>query len=465
MKYSEFEQHLRETLGTQHMDINEERLLANLGLDEKKKPLAFWPFLLGIVGISLIGVFGFYLTRDAAPIAGDPDTSNTHFPTVSGDSNAEETTSITSEPLGTTHENTVRARQSFSAKKAKTSVSQDLKTSTQMDYNPTPSSMHTIIDTDISKTHLKAHNIVDITLPSESSSAPTSRISENDSPTGSAEVTQLPSLQALPVVLNTIEGDRDLPTQKQKITCPQFSSDRWSFALGVETGVGLPFWDLSFSGKEQTQGFLYRNEHESPLDAISAKVFGTVQRHNIPVGVKLGLAYNRMSVGLRLQDEVIEMDTTVGIISTTVSPGGDTITHIYGDIITTTTRQIDRTRHYYIHQVEVPVSIFYTLYLNRFAIQPELGINLNVNTWAEGNILTGDNTFNSIKEEAYIKRNTGLAYFGQVNFLYPINSSLDVYAAPSFYYQPSSITQAAYEIDHSYFIPSIKIGCLWRLGR
>jgi hypothetical protein len=77
-------------------------------------------------------------------------------------------------------------------------------------------------------------------------------------------------------------------------------------------------------------------------------------------GVSTGLHYSRITERMNLQYTYLRSDTTQGIISINgFLKTGDTITTIYGDIITQTRITGTTKSHYTLSTFDIPLSLFY----------------------------------------------------------------------------------------------------------
>ncbi len=219
----------------------------------------------------------------------------------------------------------------------------------------------------------------------------------------------------------------DMPTDK--IKCPTFGPKRgrFSFAVIPEIGVMLP--NESLVGVPALPASMIRMQDERALEGLQGALYLKASHSRLPVYLRSGLSYSRISHSLPLTYERVERDTTQGIISLTTSTTGDTITAIIGDIVTETTITGQSTKHYYTHQWDVPVAIGLEQAFGRWIVGIEGGVNINVSTTASGSILRTPSEFGPIESTIDVSRRVGLGFFGGVQLGRNIEGFGEVYLA------------------------------------
>lgn len=442
MNYNDFEKHIGKTLAASTPTVDEQALFEGLGIAEPKKTP--WIPVLAVVVCSLLIASFIYLfaqNDDARP-----SKKTTHKQLVSPTPTSEyidETKNVQTDD----YESESKLTEAIHSEDAN-NLSMDTTPSTDREerQDPRTSTKNAIASTQ----NLTIFNKQD---PSYTKATPLTPTNSNKNTDIVKHRALMPPISDLARLDQQLQKSIDL-VSKGKVECPSFKDKLWTIGWGIEGGLGKTISNITVQD-DYTEGMGYRLENEKALESIYLRGYASIERKDIPVGINVGLAYRRMAHQLRLQDEKVSQDTTVGIINTIVSASGDTITHIYGDIITTTRLKIDRTRHYYVHELSIPLSVYYNFSMQNIMIQPEIGCNVNVYTRGEGNILQSDKTFAKIRETNYLDTKIGLGFFGQVNIHYPLSDRMSVYIAPSFSYDPTSIANS---IDHKTSFAEIKVG-------
>jgi hypothetical protein len=251
---------------------------------------------------------------------------------------------------------------------------------------------------------------------------------------------------------------------RMKINCPSFDNAGWHMALIPEVGVFLPKKTLTNNSLEESAAFTERSNSESTLEGIEIGLYGMLVRDNFPFYLKAGVSYSRITERMDLKYEYTKQDTTVGIISSTVSSNGDTITHIYGDIITETTFKGSNRQHYYIHLFDVPVAIGYTTYLGGFDIGIEGGVKVNFMTRATGNLLTTEKDYTNLSLNRLYKNRIGLSYFGGLMIGRNFGRFGDFYIAPRFTYYPNEFNNQNNNVGQKYFTIGLNAGVVYKIN-
>lgn len=276
----------------------------------------------------------------------------------------------------------------------------------------------------------------------------------------------LVSLAELDNSVSTLESaamDDELFT-RMKINCPSFSSESWHMALIPEIGVFMPNKTLENTSTDQSSAFEERMNSESTLEGIEVGLYGMLVRDNVPFYLKAGVSYSRITERMDLQYEYTLQDTTVGIIASTVSDNGDTITHIYGDIISETTYKGSNRQHYYMHLFDIPVSVGYTSYVAGLDVGFEAGVKVNFMTRATGNMLTSQSDYTNLSLNRMFKNRIGLSYFGGLMIGRNFGRFGDFYIAPRFTYYPNDFNNQNNSIRQRYFTIGLNAGVVYKIN-
>ena len=235
-------------------------------------------------------------------------------------------------------------------------------------------------------------------------------------------------------------------------------------ALVPEVGIFHPIKTLENKSDEESAAFNQRFKSENTLEGLEIGLYGMLVRDNVPMYLKAGVSYSRISERMELQYEYTEQDTTIGIISSTVSGNGDTITHIYGEIVTETTFKGSNRQHHYIHLFDIPVSIGYTTYLAGLDIGIEAGVKVNFMTRATGKLLTSEKDYINLSFNKLFKNRIGLSYFGGLMIGRNFGRFGDIYIAPRFTYFPNSFDNQNNNISQKYFNIGLNVGVVYKIN-
>ena len=185
-------------------------------------------------------------------------------------------------------------------------------------------------------------------------------------------------------------------------------------SLIPEVGYFRPFKKLSPESNPAPETYSLRNESEKSLEGLQAALYARLQKPGSNWGVSTGLHYSRITERMNLQYTYLRSDTTQGIISITVSQTGDTITTIYGDIITQTRVTGTTKSHYTLSTFDIPLSLFYEKDFESWSLGAEAGAFFNLALVSKGNILSSVNGFVDVKTAAAFKPSLGVSGFASV---------------------------------------------------
>ncbi|MEM9545838.1 MAG: hypothetical protein AAGA77_07690 [Bacteroidota bacterium] len=287
--------------------------------------------------------------------------------------------------------------------------------------------------------------------------------SSNSESIASRNFLSIKDLETTSFALNTEEVDGNL-FSRMKINCPSFDNAGWHMALIPEVGLFYPSKTLeSSSNPEEPLALDQRLSSESTLEGLEIGLYGMLVRDKMPFYIKAGISYSRIAERMDLQYEYTEQDTTIGIISSTVSDNGDTITHIYGDIITETTFKGSNRQHYYIHLFDVPISVGYTTYIGGLDVGIEGGVRINFMTRATGNLLTSQSEYTNLSLNRLFKSRIGLSYFGGLMIGRNFGRYGDFYIAPRFTYFPNDFNNANNAVRQRYFNIGLNVGMVYKI--
>jgi len=484
MKYLDFEKHIKRELEGSKEAVQMDALLAslNLGNEPKRQRIAYWkivPFLL--LGLS---VFAWMYIEPAfnEGTTTQVENASTVDQKSSGDFNS--TTIINQEENTTTEqeetlENTPTNILSSSNNEISTKEESKTKTSIYTTESATTNTRNispAIIDAPTNTTFIS--NPTSLNKEVESSNLQSSYIQpketfakvelgDNDAtvPSTSEASRNLLTIARLIESVDALENnslDGNL-FSRMKINCPSFDNVGWHMALIPEVGIFLPKKSLMSTSQEVPAAYDERIKSETTLEGIELGLYGMLVRDNVPFYLKAGISYSRISERMDLQYEYTRQDTTIDIISSTVSANGDTITHIYGDVITETTFKGSNRQHYYIHLFDVPISMGYTTYIGGLDIGIEGGVKVNFMTRATGNLLTSQKDYTNLSLNRLFKNRIGLSYFGGLMIGRNFGRYGDFYIAPRFTYYPNDFNNQNNPVSQRYFTVGLNAGVVYKI--
>ncbi|MFZ1749443.1 MAG: hypothetical protein WAU01_04605, partial [Saprospiraceae bacterium] len=246
----------------------------------------------------------------------------------------------------------------------------------------------------------------------------------------------------------------------RKINCPTFSnSHRLSIALVPEVGVFLPMKQLTNTSSENNTVFGLRDKDERSLEGLSAGLFAQVRMENIPIYIKVGASMSRLTEQMRLDYAYTRQDTSRGIISITQSQTGDTITAIYGDIITERKFSGNKTRHYALSLADLHIGIGIEKRMGNWFAGIEGGAILNLSLRASGSILATDTSFVDLDlVPNHYKSSIGWSYYGAVSVGSDFSEHSRAYLSLQARMNPGSFSTDAGMTRQTYDFVGLNIG-------
>jgi hypothetical protein len=267
--------------------------------------------------------------------------------------------------------------------------------------------------------------------------------------------------------IGKVNSMNEMKFKSKEIICPTFGK-RSNIVLSLipEIGYFIPKKKLEVKQPDLPNGvFSLRYDNEQSLEGISVGAHLKVSRNDLPYYIKGGVVMSRIAEKMRLSYTTIKRDTTIGIISITKSPSGDTITTIYGPIIKETETSGINTKHYYLHLFDIPVSIGIEQKIGGFKLNAEVGAAFNVGLSSTGNILTTDDKYEDVKQGGRFRSSIGINYFGSFGVEMPVNEKLSLQANLRGRYLPTDFTRADGTISQRYNTIGVNIGMVYSLSQ
>ena len=285
----------------------------------------------------------------------------------------------------------------------------------------------------------------------------------NKTNSNSRENISLSSIAMRSINIANLDNEDENIFTRMKINCPSFDKAHWRLALIPEVGIFAPFKTLENKSTENLQAFEERQKLEETLEGLNLGLHSMLVRDGLPFYIKAGISYSRISERMDLEYNYTKLDTTIGIISQTVSANGDSITTIKGPIISEIKLTGKNRQHNYIHLFDLPVSVGYNTYFGGFDVGIEGGVKINLMTRATGNLLTSKSGFTNLSLNEMYKKRIGLTYFGGIMIGRNFGRFGDFYVAPRFTYYPSDFSNDSNNVSQKYATMGINLGYVYKL--
>lgn len=438
MNYRSFEHQIASTLRSAEEPIDTDLLIASLHSSDRDRtrPVFIW-WLMG-AGL-LIGLLGFgLLTSSEKPEALKAATLPAQGAEVSELSEVSETAynqPVTPDDHQTAHTGKESASNVSSLREATSQSAKGNKI-----FIPSKEAMGT------------TENIQSAAISGESSS-----VSQRES---MARPEELSSVTIRPELKTAA-----LPGPKYgKIVCPDFSNRSKPYLEIIpEVGAFLPLKRLEQGGNEASNIYALRNKNEKSLEGLNAGLYVRLRKEKLPFYLAAGISYSRLTEKMNLNYSYTRKDTTQGIISITVSQTGDTITTIYGDIITEKKISGYKVRHHNLSLVDLPVALGFEKQAGDWTLGAEGGLALNLRLGSGGQLLASDTSF--VRTDAAprpFKSGVGLSYFGGLLAGRSLGNGHRVYLAARFRYLPQTFSSDNNVVRQGYSFAGLYAGYVIR---
>jgi len=253
--------------------------------------------------------------------------------------------------------------------------------------------------------------------------------------------------------LSTLYGFKP---KRRKVECPTFQNKRKVlFFIQPEIGISSPIKSLEEKIIDNSEVTALRKENEKPLEGLHAALYAGVHLGRSPFYVKTGFAYSRLAERMDLSYNTTRMDTTFGIISVTQSQSGDTLTVIYGNIITERTVSGQKIKHYYHHLYDIPLCVGYQYPLTpRLMLGAEVGLVFNVGLRPKGEILTTPTEFAPVNPILY-ERSLGLGWRAGLDVEYALTGKISLGLNARFNGFTRSFSNEIATYNQNYLVPGL----------
>lgn len=469
MEYKDFEFHVKSTLQGQEIQLSEKQLEALL---PTSKPSVSWKWILLISGILALASATFvwfsFMNNASKSTAQQTFSSDfAHSNENSSQRNDQTKSSFVSDAADTNHKVTAHDSEDAYINETKDitkSVVTQAKTHTK-DHSQAVVSLHahSASNHQYSLATLEPAAIANNHVAAAVEKNVTASQLNNEVQHSSVFLSNMSPLEGLDFRPITPQISRGISTKK--VQCADFFVGRKvAFSIIPEVGIFYPFKRLEQNTSEPTQLLALRKEDETSLEGLFAALYGRMTFRRSGFYVQAGVSYARHVEKMSLSYDYIDRDTTRGIISTTVSSNGDTITNIYGDIIKETHVSGKKIVHHSFSLIDIPIVVGYERPFGDWMIGADLGVNVNVSMKANGNILSSATDFLPINTDPFsYNKNVGLQFRGTLHAGRDISEKSRLYLGIRGTYLPNSYSTDANPVAQSYSFGGTYLGLIYRL--
>ena len=479
MKYNNFEKHISESFLHDSAAVDTDALIASLGIPvamEPKRRVAWW-MLTGLALLSLLMV-GLYYFMDVPMSAHVSDASSiVTSDGMIGNSNAvspilAEQDESNNEKIINQELNSTEVLANLEETKIQTTVSTGNENSAKIkmskttygliDKNESRNELKTVVQHSATSQYLTTTTVVS----SIDVSAMLNKEKENSQEVNITKVDNqsrmLDPLLPIDILESTVVSEDDSPGLTEP-ECPSFSYRiPWNIALLAEVGVMKPMKDLENVGSASS-AFDLRDTNESSKEAIQIGLHAKISKGKNPLYVRGGAAYTRIAEQMNEEYDYIELDTTRGLISITTSMTGDTVTAIYGDVVSETRFTGRSEKHYFLHLLDIPVAVGYELPLGgSFYAGAEVGAQFNIRTSGSGLIFRDVNDYADLSEVTTKETKVGISYFGGFHVGKHLSKRSSIQLSARFRYYPSRFSTVTPNIEQRYNLAGLHAGYVFR---
>ena len=485
MKYKNFEKQISESFLHDSAAVDTDALIASLGIPvalEPKKRVAWW-MLTGLALLSLLVIGLYYFMNVPMSIQGSD--GSLMMTSAGMNENNNESSPIVAEYDESTSEKTSNKELNTTEVKANQKKTDAKNTELIVNDNSEINFAKTIKVEETNKKYVSKKNTAGITEISasenfKSSQYLTTTILASTTNAGNVVKDEVENVEEESIVNNIgfnrvldplllidiLESELvsvDDSPGLQEPECPSFSYRiPWNIALLAEVGVMKPMKDLKNIGSANS-AFDLRDRNESSKEAIQIGLHAKVSKGSNPLYVRGGAAYTRIAEQMNEEYDYIELDTMRGLISITTSMTGDTITAIYGDIVSETRYTGRSEKHYFLHLLDIPVAVGYQLPIaGSFYAGAEVGVQFNLRTSGSGLIFRDINDYADLSEVTTKETKVGISYFGGFHFGKHLSKRSSIQLSARFRYYPSRFSAVDPSIEQRYNLAGLHAGYMYR---
>ena len=268
----------------------------------------------------------------------------------------------------------------------------------------------------------------------------------------------------LPPLTNQLLKNENSKFANKGKDCPRFGNRAWHLSIIPEVGYALPMKSLVLNDSDFQDIYDERVQNETSIEGIHASLAFQFKSHVTGLYIKPGVSYARFTERLDFSRTATKIDTTIGIISTTISQTGDTLTEIRGEIYEEIEITSKERVHYELHHFDLPIAIGYSFVVDKFTIDLEGGIKFNFLQKTSGNILHAEKEYLALdKNQQQFKNSFGLGFFGGLLLKRQISSHTEFYIAPRFTFNTLAVSSNKNPINQKYNVLGLHVGCIYAI--
>ena len=125
----------------------------------------------------------------------------------------------------------------------------------------------------------------------------------------------------------------------------------------------------------------------------------------------------------------------------------------------------DRTSRNRYSGLDIPLLAGYRLYKNKFEIDANTGVVLNISSAYKGYISSVNNEPLNVHKENVYRNNTSLGYYGSIQFLYHPANRVSLFAEPYLKYQPHNIASSFQPFEERVQKAGVLLGARYRFNK
>jgi len=480
MKYKEFENNLSQKLNAEEINVDTASLIEAIHKGSKNKSYNYFFGFFGIVALGLITawVFNFNSQNDTG-INNELHSNSLNTNNISGNKNnalnnitsqelinnttkvKEESQDLTNKKLDAQSLNTEASIKDNLRQKSKNVITANpssfvKETNASIEYTPntkktnvTSSSAEILID---KKTIIETQGLIETPASDAIELDDRSVEVQNASPLKRSLI----NVSSLTSLDNELSYERTL--EYEAVECPDFLTGGVKVAYNIEAGIFFADKALLEKEEENEEMFLLRKDKERTLESLNIASSAIIKKENGPFYITAGVSYTRIAEQMKLDHNWTEYDTTIGIISTTTSPTGDTITVVMGEIIKEINYQRNSVDHYYIHLVDLPFGLGLENHRGNFIYGIDAGVQLNLYTHSKGRFYRNVASYTELPNENVFRTAIGISYYGSMRMGLKLNYNSSVYLAGKVRFIPGDFAANNNNISQYYTLYGINAG-------
>ncbi len=244
----------------------------------------------------------------------------------------------------------------------------------------------------------------------------------------------------------------------EAVECPDFLTGGVKVSYNIEAGIFFADKALIEKEEENEEMYLLRKDKEKTLESLNIASSAIIKKENGPFYITAGVSYTRIAEQMRLNHNWTEYDTSIGIISTTTSQTGDTITVVMGEIIKEINYQRNSVDHYYIHLVDLPFGLGLENHRGNFIYGIDGGVQLNLYTHSTGRFYRNVASYTELPNENVFRTAIGISYYGSMRMGLKLNYNSSVYLAAKVRFIPGDFAANNNNISQYYTLYGINAG-------